>query len=323
MRLTVFWEAVPMELRRVAPVVGLVALLAADAVLIAWAFRPAPVDDYVPAAVRPSTSVSGSATGSGEATPTSTATAATVEVAPVEQFITAVGPRVAWVARAGSCANPSGVWVTDDQGSTWTRNPLPARILRLRATSATDAFGTGGKDPGCALRLWTTTDAGAGWGVPGDPKDAWSRMPEDATSVHTPTDQVVQPCGPADVIDLATLDGRRAQVLCADGAVRATSDGGERWPKAFTLDGALALTLVEGGGGAVVRAEQSCAGVKVYPLDSGRPEGDGACVVAPAARGRISISSASGSWWLLVGQRVFTAEDPLGPWNRTRTDAAG
>ncbi len=62
---------------------------------------------------------------------------------PVEQYITAVGPKIAWVARAGSCANPDGMWVTDDQGDTWTQNGLPGRALRLLPESATSAQAVG------------------------------------------------------------------------------------------------------------------------------------------------------------------------------------
>src|SRR5690349_5222439 len=103
-----------MELRRVAPVVGLTVLLAADAVLIGWAFRPAPADDYVPAAATTT-----SARPSPSPSPTVTGKFTPPKVVPVEQYVTAVGPRIAWVARAGSCANPQGVWVTDDQGDSW------------------------------------------------------------------------------------------------------------------------------------------------------------------------------------------------------------
>ena len=151
-----------------APVLGLCALLAADAVLIAWAFRGAPVDDPGPAATAAPLSPSASPSS---ATPAATA----LKPAPVEQAITVVGPSVAWVTRAGSCKEPGTVWVTDDSGSTWTGQDAPGRVMRARPTSATAGFVTGG-DTKCDLRLWSTGNAGRAWDKPKSAADAWSRV---------------------------------------------------------------------------------------------------------------------------------------------------
>jgi len=305
-----------MEVRRVAPAVGLLVLLVADAVLIGWAFRPAPADVFAPAASATTSTArpSPSASATGKFTPPTPK--------PVEQYITAVGPTIAWVGRAGSCVNPGGVWVTDDQGATWTRNALPGRALRLLADSSKESQAVGG-DAKCSLRLWKTTDAGAQWGKAQDAANAWSRLPGDAQGVHTASDLVVKPCGPRDVIDLTVLDGTRAQVLCANGDVRATTDGGQRWPKAYTVKRALALTVAEGGAGVVVKADPSCRGVVAIAIITGKAAKDGTCVTAPTIDGRISVSNAGNAWWMLVGSQVFTAEEPIGPWTRTVKDPEG
>ncbi len=305
-----------MELRRVAPAIGLLVLLVADAVLIGWAFRPAPADVFAPAAA--------GTTSTAQPTPSASATGKFTPPTPVpvEQYITAVGPTIAWVARAGSCANPGGVWVTDDQGATWTRNALPGRALRLLADSSKVAQAVGG-DTKCSLKLWKTTDSGAQWGKAQNAAKAWSRLPGDAQSVHTASDLVVKPCGLRDVIDLTVLDGTRAQVLCANGDVRATTDGGQRWPKAYNVKRALALTAAEGGTGVVVKADPACRGVVAVPIITGQPAKEGTCVTAPAVDGRISVSNAGNAWWMLVGSRVFTADEPIGPWTSTVKDPEG
>ena len=296
-----------MELRRVAPVVGLVVLLAVDAVLIGWAFRPPPADDYVPTAAS-----------------TSTGKFTLPKAVPVEQYVTAVGPDIAWVANAGSCADPGDVWVTKDKGDSWTRNALPGRVLRLLAESSTDARAVGGDESDkCSLKLWTSSNAGGDWGEPGDAALAWSRDPTDRMAVHTPGDETVRPCGPRTVIDLSVLDGSRATVLCVNGDVYATTDGGGGWRKAYTVKSALALTVAEGGRGVVLKADAKCKGVVALPIVSGKPAKKGECVVAPAPNGQISVSNAVNGWWLLVGPKVFTAEEPTGPWSRTGEDALG
>jgi hypothetical protein len=308
-----------MELRRVAPVVGLVALLAADAVLIGWAFRPAPADGYAPAAT------SSTASSSARPTPTSSETSTGKFVAPkavpAEQYITAVGPRIAWVVRAGSCANPDGMWVTNDQGDSWTQNSLPGRALRLLPESATSALAVGADEKAkCELRLWQTVDAGEQWGKGQSAAKAWTRDPQDPQAVHTSGNLVVRPCGARSVIDLSVLDGNRATVLCANGDVRASNDAGQRWPLAFVAKRALAITVAEGGAGMLIQTDPTCKGVLAVPLDSGKPAKGGQCVTGPTTEGRISVSNAQKEYWLLVGERVYTTEDPLGPWTRTRRD---
>lgn len=317
-----------MELRRVAPVVGLVALLAVDAVLIAWAFRPTPADTYA-AAVTSSTGTGAGADGT-TSTPTGTSTRpgkpAVVKPAPLEQYIAAVGPDIAWVARAGNCTNTGELWVTADQGVSWTRSSLPGRVMRVKPASATEAFATGGDTKDCAtLVRWDTSNAGAAWSRPADPTAAWSRMPESTKSIRTSRDKVVQPCGTRDVIDLTALDAQRAWVLCANGEVRGTTDGGQQWPPSFAdpVKNALALAMAEGGKGVVATTDAQCEGVLVLPVISGKLTTEGACVEGPVTAKRVSVATSGDSWWLLNGARVYWSDDPGGPWTKTRIDAAG
>lgn len=303
-----------MELRRVAPVVGLCALLAADAVLIVWAFRGMPTDDPDPAAAtRPPTSTSASASPS----PSPTGSAAALKPAPVERIVAAVDSTIAWVARAGACDEPGAVWVTDDEGESWSRRDAPARVLRVRPSSATSGFVTGGDD-GCDLRLWNTGNAGRAWSEPSSAAEAWSRVPDDAKAVHTPADDLARPCGSSRrVLDLAAISTQRAQVLCENGDVHTTADAGRSWQKSFTVKGALAIAAVEGDSGVVVRTTSSCRGVVAVPVVSGEPRGDGECVQGTARSGSVSVSGSDGGWWLVVGDRVHRAEDAGGPWSRT------
>jgi len=306
-----------MELRRVAPVVGLCALLAADAVLIAWAFRGAPTDDPGPAATAPAVTSS-----SPSASPTG-ATAALKPV-PVQRIVAAVGPTIAWVVQAGTCEKPGAVWVTDDEGGSWSRRDAPGRVLRARPSSATEAFVTGGDD-GCDLRLWNTDDAARTWNQPnGGAADAWSRVPDDAKAVHTPEDEVSRPCGSSmRVLDLAALTAQQAQVLCENGDVRTTTDRGATWPKSFTVKGALAIGAVEGGGGVLLRTDSSCRGVVAVPVVGGKPAGDGECVAGKASSGSVSVSGTGEAWWLVVGDAVHRAEGAAGPWDRTAAPLDG
>ena len=303
-----------MELRRVAPVLGLCALLAADAVLIAWAFRGTPTDPGPAASASPATSsvAPSSAAPSGPA----------LNPAPLEQSIAVVGPSVAWVVRAGSCTEPGTVWVTDDSGSSWSSQDTPGRVMRARPSSARAGFVTGG-DAECELRLWTTGNAGKAWAEPSSAAEAWSRVPDDAKAVHTPDDEVSRPCGSGRVLDLAAPSAQRAMVVCDNGDVRATTNRGQDWPRAFALKGALAIGAVEGGTGVVLQTAPSCQGVVAVPLVGGEPEGEGRCVPGSADPGEAAVSGVIDSWWVVLGDRVHRAEQPGGPWEPTGSPLDG
>ena len=315
-----------MELRRVAPVVGLGALLLVDAVLIGWALRPGPAEvaDAVtgvsvasPRGIATSPTPTASRSASPSASPSPSPAA--VSVVPLTRTVAAVGRSIAWVADVGTCTKPGQVRVTSDRGASWSSDAAPAQVLRIRPDSGTAAFLTGG-DSRCALRLWSTNDGAASWGGAQSASRAWSRMPDDPTTVHVPTNGVVAPCpGTAKVIDLTAVDVQTALVLCAGGQVRTTSDSGQSWRTAFSVKGALALALSpDASAGVLARVDKACAGVVVLPVRGSVVGTQQSCVRSTPASGRVAVAGSATSWWLVVGDDVFVAAAPEGPWSATK-----
>jgi hypothetical protein len=237
-------------------------------------------------------------------------------VVPPTRTVAAVGKSIAWVADVGTCAKPGRVRVTTDGGGSWSSEAAPAQVLRIRPDSGTAAFLTGG-DSRCALRLWSTTDGGGSWGGAQSASRAWSRVPDDPTTVHVPTNGVVAPCpDSAKVIDLAAVDVQTALVLCAGGQVRSTSDSGRSWRTAFSAKGGLALALSpDGSAGAIARVEKGCAGVVVLPVRDGAVGKQRSCVRSTPASGKVAMAGSAARWWLVVGEDVFVASAPEGPWS--------
>ena len=112
-------------------------------------------------------------------------------------------------------------------------------------------------------------------------------------------------------------------MLCANGDVRATTDGGQRWPKAYTVKRALALTVAEGGTGVVVQSRPVLQGGRRGAAHHGQAGQGRQCVTGPTIDGRISVSNAGNEWWLLGGAQVFTAEEPARAVDAHRQDAEG
>jgi hypothetical protein len=308
-----------MELRRVAPVVGLGALLVVDGVLIAWALRPAPAE--VAQAVPTAGSVASPGVSTPEPTPSGSASAtatpgpADLEVAPLTRVVSAVGEDVVWVADSGTCRSPGTIWVTADGGASWTRQEAPGQVLRVRADSDREAFVTGGDDD-CALGLWSSADAGAGWFGPSSADTAWSRVPRAPRSVDTSSGEDVTPCrGRSEVVDLAALDTATALALCDTGQVRTTTDGGSGWSDVFALEGALALTLAPDATAALlVSTSERCDGVVATPVRNGEAAGDGACLESRPRSGEVAAATSGSRWWVVVDDEVFSAAEPEGPW---------
>jgi hypothetical protein len=309
-----------MEFRRVAPVVGLGALLVADAVLVTWALRPATTE--VARAVSSSAAASATPDATGEEpspspseTDSPSPEPAGTEVAPLARLVSGVDDETAWVADAGSCSEPGRVLVTTDGGATWSSNAAPGLVLRVTATSATEGFVTGGDD-GCAYRLWPTGDGGESWGDPQSGAGWWSRLPEEPGKVNSATGATVTPCPDgADVVDLVGLEVETALALCEGGEGRSTADAGASWTTTFTVEGALALGLTpDASAGVLVHTDDGCSGVVATAVRDGEPTEDGTCVESTPATGRVAVSGTASAWWLVSGDEAFVASSPDGPW---------
>ncbi len=313
-----------MELRKAVPLIGLGALLILDAVLIFWAFRPTPAPEVEPSpAVSVSASDAASPSASPSESPSQSEAPSALEPAPLTRFVAPVSDSAAWVVDSGTCDEVGAVWSTDDSGDTWSVQDGPGLVSRARPESADTGFVTGGGD-GCELTLWGTGDGGASWGDPASAANAWSRVPDDATTVHIPSDEVVAPCpDEADVVDFSIVSGDRADALCADGTARRTTDGGDTWSTVFTDEAGLSMTVLADGSGVLLRADDGCDGVVAVPLTDGEPDGDGSCVEGDAEAGKNSVAGSGEAWWLVLGDEVFRASETGGPWEPTGAALSG
>lgn len=122
------------------------------------------------------------------------------------------------------------------------------------------------------------------------------------------------------MLDLASIGRVVASVLCADGTVRTTADGGETWPDDFRVEGALAFTLLADGRGAIASVTEECDGTTVTALVDGEPE-ESVCVEgAEATPGGVSISVSDEVAWLVAGDTAFTAPEVTGRWVQAKGD---
>lgn len=302
-----------MNTRRTVTTLGLTALLVLDLALVAWVVWPDPAPPAT--AVTPSAGATAttSPSPSGSSTPSASPTPTDVTAAPLRSLIVASTSSEAWAAASGACGKPATISTTSNGGEDWSTSSAPGTVTRLKPSSTSQGYVLGG-DAKCRLRLWTTADAGETWSDPGSAAKGWARNPLEAREVHTPRDELVRPCGEAQVYDLSPEGGSRASVLCAGGLLRTTSDNGDTWSDVVTRKGAVALSGRADGTGLVAVVDPACAGTLVQPY-AGTQLGKSACVEkAVPASGRTSVSTSGRAIWLLTGRDVWRTKQLGGEW---------
>lgn len=222
----------------------------------------------------------------------------------------------AWSATPGACASgvKSTVATTTDGGATWTSGTSPVRRV-VALEPAAGRVTVAGYDDDCLFLRTTTTDAGNAWAPVSSVGGAWTH---DGPKVRTPAGKSVTPCAPAGVIAVEGSSSGAATVLCDDGAVRRTSDGGVRFAGASTVKGAIALAagsdstlyLVVPGGA-------TCAGVRVRASgDDGTSWTDAGCIADPTVVAAKSVGfDVSGSTaMLLADAKTYRSVDRALTW---------
>ncbi len=290
---------------------GLLALLVVDVLLVALAFRPDA------AGASPTATAAASVT---TASPTTSAPPA-LEAAPVKEVVVAVDGERAWRAALGTCQDGGArLRVTDDGGSTWTKRAAPARALgRVQPVDADRGFVIGATGSGCTVGEYATDDDAATWRGPREVEGGWSRVPGgNAKTVITPKREDARPCGATTVIDLARVSANRAVVVCADGRLVRSTDGGSKWTTMATVDGALAVGAREVDGTPevhVARVTDGCEGVEVATVTGGKAA-RAACVKTSldGAEGRVSLSVVDEAGWLAVADTIWRSDAKLETW---------
>jgi hypothetical protein len=321
--------------RRLAATLGLVALVIIDAALVFAALR---ITGRSSAAETPVTDVTAGATTSEAAptpsetttTPTSSASSTTTPDAgptnvpgvPTTVVLSVLNGDVAWRATVGSCG-PGGaaVQVSTDGGKTWRNRTTPYPVItRIQANDQTKGFVVGA-DVACSMGVRTTSDAGATWPGAAPLADTLARDAKDATKVHAPGDRTVAPCDAVPVVDLARNSTNGAQVLCADGTLRSSTDDGRTWPEAGRVTSGLALDsrLV----GSTVTAyvawtKEGCEGVQVSQVVNGQVSDLGCAQTgAEAGPGKVTLAAPNPeTGWLLVGGSTWRSSDGLKTWSK-------
>jgi hypothetical protein len=241
---------------------------------------------------------------------------------PTAVVLSVLNGDVAWRATVGSCGSGgAAVQVSTDGGKTWRNRTTPyAVITRLQANDQSKGFVVGA-DPACSMGVRTTNDAGATWPGAAPLADTLARDARDTTKVHAPGDRTVAPCDALPVVDLARNSTNGAEVLCADGTLRSSTDDGRTWPEAGRVTSGLALDsrLVGSAVTAYVAwTKEGCEGVQVSQVVNGQVSDLGCAPTGDeAGPGKVTLAApAPDTGWLLVGGSTWRSADGLKTWSK-------
>lgn len=244
-----------------------------------------------------------------------TATAETPEISMASRHLVVVDEQTAWRASLASCTQgESQVERTTSGGETWS--PLKTgvdSIVRLRATDARSAFVVGA-GAGCETALAVTSDSGATWArADASLSTAWYLAPTDRSVVVGPAGQQPVPC-PSGAIDLAATSTSTGAVLCVDGSLAISDDGGSSWRTTTAVPGARALTQ-NSDGYLVTTYEGECSEWSLYAITVDGQLGDQAWSCAPGSlSGQVALAVLGTDVWLWAGEGLAVSNDQGATW---------
>lgn len=122
-----------------------------------------------------------------------------------------------------------------------------------------------GGDAECALAAMTSDDRGGTWQAQ-DAPGFWSLVPGDETGLVHASGSAGAPCT---VLSVSGVDPGVARVLCDDGRVLGTADGGTEWVGLGELADAHAISYASPAVGYAVVEEEGCDGATVRRTANG------------------------------------------------------
>jgi hypothetical protein len=312
------------RIRKRVLIVGLVAFLLLDIVLVAFAASPR-VPETTPAAPEtPKATVSPHDEPAPAETPIPAPALATIAPA---RIIAVRDERLAWRAATGPCGTAARPEMTTDSGVTWQASDasvatgvVSLQSIQIEGDRVASMVGLRPSD--CTSMLVRTFVGGDDYEeYPADLDQNWYVDPLDRSSLHAPDGNRTAPC--EDVVVLAARSELEAAALCSDSLVYTTSDGGAVWSGAGAAPGAMTVVAVADGYLLAIVGDPTCSGVTVMsltgPISGGPVQAPVvACVLnalpPQALAGNVALGAGAGVAWLWAGETIARSSDGGATW---------
>ena len=268
-------------------IIALAVLLVLDLILVFFAVRPDSTAATSTVA-RPASTARPSAGGS--ASPRPKPAAANVGQ---QRSVSLLDGGSALMATAGTCAGGgAAVFRSTDTGATWTGTEAPGAVVPRVTLTGTEAGFAIGAGQGCEeALLFRDTNSLQGWSECISPADTWFLLPQVPARINGPAGLVDSPCGQQVTIGLTPSASPEAAVLCADGFLQKTADGGETWQRGQQLAGGRAIGGDPAGELLALATIPGCDGLGVFVSDEVGAWLQTTCLVGADRTGAVGITN--------------------------------
>lgn len=183
----------------------------------------------------------------------------------------------------------------------------PTQVLAVAAPSATDLTVVG-TDRECSPVMYRSDDGGLTWADSPDTEGMWHLIPANGTSVHAPQGDVDAGCT---VASLSPVSESNARVLCDEGTIAGTANGGTDWVVLGRLTGAVAVSFSTTGDALGLVTEPGCPARVYTTSDGGATWAPTACLAGEPAQ---AISVTNGRAVAQAGGILFASSDAGATW---------
>lgn len=182
------------------------------------------------------------------------------------------------------------------------------QILRVIARSSSNLEYVAA-DTDCQVQVYRTSDGGASW-TSGPASDYWHLNP------GPPSATIVSPAGKMDagceVVSLSVLSHTTAFIVCVDGTVRSTSDGGQSWQQQGEDDDVVSVSFINAGSGYALAVGEQCAAEVRRTTDSGQSWQPVGCIAGSAPQ---SIDAVGEDVVAFVDDQLHVSADGGSTWS--------
>ena len=218
-------------------------------------------------------------------------------------------------SQVGTCTDPGTLEISTDGGQAWSTSESFAattatQVLRLIPVSTSNIFVVA-LNTDSEPQIYGTTDQGATWQQPVSALGTWYLDPSNPTQLPAPGGAKAISC---EAISIAPRTDSNVDVLCADGSLISTSDGGATWSESVVGDGVLNIAHSNGDRLLIAHHPDQCSGVQ---LSVNVPAEGATCVHAEPSEsdaGQIAATQFGDSILAWVGETQFISKDGGQTW---------
>ncbi|WP_087062483.1 WD40/YVTN/BNR-like repeat-containing protein [Corynebacterium glutamicum] len=221
-------------------------------------------------------------------------------------------------ADVGECTNPGSIEFSTDGGQNWTPSSAfddtsGTQILRILPANGGTTFVVA-LNADCTPQIYSTTNSGSTWNGPLSSVGTWYLNPATPSTLGAPGGARAIAC---EAVGLSPVTDRDVGVLCADGSVLTTADGGTTWSNPQPVEGITALAYSRQNLLAVATGDENCHGVQLMELGTDDGVEELPCVeVDPAGvtAGEIALAESGNSLILWAGEKQYFSMDGGQTW---------